>query len=296
MMSTSLLNFETETLMINGPQSKNNFTLKDAPDRYRNVSTSGARLVENRPNGLSRASKFVKPVPFNGLLPNKLLTALPGEDFARLLPHLEPVSLSSGEDLYGMGESIRHVYFPESAVISHLYFMEDGSLTAVAVVGREGIIGLSTIFDASPPAYSTQVTIGGIALRVEADVLKSEFARGGAMQSLLLGYTSERLAQLSQRAVCNGRHRLDARLSTWLLMIHDRAGEEQLPLTHEEIAHHLGARRAGITTYCNTLRDDGAIDYRRGTIYIRDRQKLESTACECYRALKQVVENPLRHK
>jgi CRP-like cAMP-binding protein len=283
--------------MINGPESNNDFTRKDAPARYRNVSTAAsARLTAAETHGLSRAHKFIKPVPFNGLLTNKLLTALPGEDFARLLPYLEPVSLTTGEDLYGVGERIHHVYFPETAVLSHLYFMEDGSLTAVAIMGREGIVGLSTIFDAPSPSYWTQVTIGGSALRVEAEVIQSEFVRGGAMQSLLLGYTSARLAQLSQRAVCNGRHRLDERLSTWLLMIHDRAREDQLPLTHEEIAHHLGARRAGVTTCCKALRDGGAINYRRGTIRILDRHRLEAAACECYRALGQTVEKPLTRK
>jgi CRP-like cAMP-binding protein len=245
---------------------------------------------------MARAHHIARPVPFNGLLTNKLLTALPGEDFARLLPHLEPVSLSFGEDLYGAGSAIHHAYFPETAVVSHLYFMEDGSMTSAAIVGREGIVGLSSIFNARPTSYWTQVTIGGSALRVEVEVIKREFARGGAMQSLLLSYTSARLAQLSQRAVCNGRHRLDERLCTWLLMIQDRAGEDQLPLTHEEMAHHLGARRAGVTTYCNALRDSGAINYQRGMIHILDRQRLEDTACECYQALKQAVEKPLSRK
>jgi CRP-like cAMP-binding protein len=280
--------------MMNQPESKNNFAPKDAQTRYPGAPTAaGSRLVAGETTRLRPTHKFVKPFPFSGLLTNKLLTELPGEDFARLLPHLEPVSLSSGQDLYGHAGGIHYVYFPETAVISHLYYMEDGSMTSATVIGREGIVGLSKIFAASPPLYLTQVTIGGSALRVEAEVIKREFARGGAMQRLLLGYTSMRLAQLSQRAVCNGRHRLDERLCTWLLMIHDRAGEEQLPLTHEEIAHHLGSRRAGVTTTCNVLRDTGAINYQRGMIHIVDRQKLEAVACECYRAIKQTVWNPL---
>jgi CRP-like cAMP-binding protein len=280
--------------MINGPESKNDFTTKDAHARYRSVSTAtGARLIAEETSGVSRARKFNKLVPFNGLLTNKLLAGLPGEDFARLLPYLEPVSLSSGEDLYGVEEVIHDVYFPETTVISHLYLMEDGSTTSAAIVGRDGIVGLSTIFDARPALYWTQVTIGGSALRVSTEVIKREFARGGAMQRLLLGYTSIRLAQLSQRAVCNGRHKVDERLCTWLLMIHDRVCEEQLPLTHEAIAHHLGTRRAGVTTSCNALRDSGAINYRRGIIRILDRQRLEAAACECYQALRQIVENPL---
>lgn len=275
---------------MNQPESKNNFAPKDAQARYPGAPVdAGSRPIAVETTRVRPTHKFVKPFPFSGLLTNKLLTELPGEDFARLLPHLEPVSLSSGQDLYGHAGGIHYVYFPETAVISHLYYMEDGSMTSATVIGREGMAGLSKIFDASQPLYMTQVTIGGGALRVESEVIKREFARGGAMQRLLLGYTGARLAQLSQRAVCNGRHRLDERLCTWLLMIHDRAGEEQLLLTHEEIAHHLGSRRAGVTTACNVLRDAGAIDYQRGIIRIVDRQKLEAAACECYRALKQTI-------
>jgi CRP-like cAMP-binding protein len=293
----SILVFEMETVMINGHESKNDFQRKDEYARYRSASTAaGAHPAAEATSGMSRAQKFVKSVPFNGLLTNKLLTALPGEDFARLLPYLAPVSLSCGEELYGFGESLDDVYFPETSVISHLYLMEDGSMTAASIVGREGLIGLSTIFDARPPSYSAQVTIGGIALRADAEVIKREFARGGAMQSLLLTYTSARLSQLSQRAVCNGRHKVDERLGTWLLMIHDRAGEEQLPLTHEQIAHHLGVRRAGITTACNFLRDSGAITYGRGMIRILDRQRLKAAACECYQALTQAVGNSISRK
>lgn len=234
-------------------------------------------------------TEYITPrlIPFNGFLTNVLLAALPGADFARLLPHLEPVALLPNQDMYKFGEGIDFVYFPETAVISHLYFLEDGSTAGTTIIGREGMIGLSTIFDTRPPTYLTQVTIGGSALRADAKVIRQEFLSGGALQQSLLRYTNARLAQLSQRAVCNGRHKLDERLCTWLLMIHDRAGDEPLRLTHEEISHHLGARRAGISTYCNDLRDSGALDYRRGIIRIPDRQKLEAAACECYQTLKQ---------
>lgn len=240
-------------------------------------------------------TEYVAPrlIPFNGLLTNNLLAALPGDDFARLLPHLKPVSFQPNSDVYKLGVAIDFAYFPETAVISHLYALEDGSTAGATIIGREGMVGLSVIFDTRPSTYLTQVTIGGSALRVEAEIIRQEFLRGGALQQLLLRYTNTRLAQLSQRAVCNGRHKLDERLCTWLLMIHDRAGDEPLPLTHEEIAHHLGARRAGITTFCNDLRDTGALDYRRGVIRIHDRQKLEAAACECYQALKQAFQQSL---
>jgi CRP-like cAMP-binding protein len=232
--------------------------------------------------------KNAKTIPFNGLLTNRLLTGLPGQDFAQLLLHLEPVSLLAGQDLYEFGaDEVDFIYFPETAVISHVYFLKDGSTTAAAIIGKDGIVGLSAILDAPRPSYWSQVTIGGTAVRVRPDIIKQEFSRGGAMQRLVLRYLSRRLAQLSQKAVCNGRHKLEERFCTWLLMIQDRVSDDNVPLTHEEMAQHLGARRAGITGACNVLRDSGIITYHRGLLCIVDRASLERTACECYRDLKE---------
>ena len=256
------------------------------PANYGNAETapSAADVIME---GTVRFGRHVVPnvIPFNGLLTNKLLVTLPGDDFARLLPQLEPISLVAGQEL-NPNAGIDFVYFPENAVISHLYILEDGSSIGVAIVGNEGIVGLSAILQSRRPSYCRKVTIGGSALRVRAIVIKQEFIQGKALQPLLLAYVGVRLAQLAQWAVCNGRHKLEERLCTWLLMIHDRAGEIPLPLTHEEIAHHLGARRAGITSACNTLRDNGIIRYHRGQIGILDRTRLEAAACECYRTLR----------
>jgi CRP-like cAMP-binding protein len=224
-------------------------------------------------------------IPFNGLLSNKLIGSLPGADCARLLPHLEPVLLTANQTIYNIGDKINFAYFPETAVLTHLYFFEDGSTTAAALVGNEGMIGLSAILDSAPQAYATQVTIAGNAMRIEVGALKEEFARAQSLQQALLCYASIRLAQLSQKAVCNGRHRLDERFCTWLLMVSDRAGQNRLRLTHEQIAHYLGSRRAGITDACNTLRSQGIIYYRRGAIRIINRELLEQAACECYAVL-----------
>lgn len=233
------------------------------------------------------AQNISKPLPFNGLLGNKLLTALPGADFARLLPYLEPVSLACGEDLYGFGESVDFVYFPESVVLSQIHLLADGSTVEAALIGKEGMTGLSAIFDSPRPTHWTQVTLGGSALRVKTEVIREDFVRGQAMQQLLLSYANERLAQLAQRAVCNGRHSVDQRFSSWLLMVHDRAGDNELPLTHEQIAQHLGTRRAGITIAATSLRDKQIISYKRGHLQITNRQALEDIACECYRTLNQ---------
>lgn len=272
--------------MMNGPDSKHDFARKCAGVRHRGAETfAGSRPAAGTIPAMSRAHNFIKPVTFNGLLTNNLLTALPGEDFTRLLPYLEPVSLSCGENLYGFGEGVRDVYFPENAVVSQLHILEDGCTTEAAIIGREGLTGLSAIFASRAPTYLTQVTIAGSALRMSAEALKQEFARGGAMQSLLLSYASARIAQLSQKAVCNARHTVVERLCCWLLMIHDRVGDERLPLTHEQIAHHLGTRRAGISEAAGSLRERGIISYARGQVRVIDRRALETAACECYRAL-----------
>ncbi|MFL6255428.1 MAG: Crp/Fnr family transcriptional regulator [Pyrinomonadaceae bacterium] len=223
----------------------------------------------------------------NLLLTNRLLSALPAEDFSHLFPHLEPVSLVAGQMLYKLDEEIRYVYFPETAVVSHLYILMEGGVTEADMVGREGMAGLSAVFNGPPPAYRSEVTLGGSALRARADVMRQEFARGGALQQILLKYATARITLLSRRAVCNGNHRVDERLCTWLLMMHDRAGDKPLMLTHERISRHLGTRRAGVTSAATALRDRGVIDYTRGHIVVTDRVALEAAACECYPAVRE---------
>ncbi len=274
--------------MTNRFEHNHDYMRQESGLRYGGADmTVGARPATGDTSGMNRALKSIKRVPFNGLLTNKLLTALPGEDFARLLPYLEPVSLASGEDLCGFGEAMEHVYFPENAVVSHLYILVDGSTAEAALIGKEGVVGLSTILAPPTPTHWTQVLITGTALRMRAEVIKDEFARGGAMQRLLLAYAGARIEQLSQRAICNGRHTVEERLCSWLLMIHDRVGDDHLPLTHEKIAGHLGTRRAGITEAALALRDREIITYSRGQIHITDRPGLETAACECYRMLSQ---------
>jgi len=249
------------------------------------TTTKTPRAVETKLT-INGPSNSHEPIPFNGLLTNSVLASLPGAEFEELLRYLEPVSLRAGHELYSLRQKVDFAYFPETAVMSHLYVLEDGSTSGALIVGSEGMVGLSAIFDSSQPGYWTQVIIGGSALRVRAEIIKQEFVRGRALQQLMLSHISARLAQLAQKAVCNGRHRVQERLCTWLLMIQDRVNEEQLPLTHEQIAHHLGARRPGITASCNALRENGIISYHRGLIRILDRANLEASACECYRALK----------
>jgi CRP-like cAMP-binding protein len=224
------------------------------------------------------------------LLTNKILTSLPNEDFTGLLPHLEPVSLRPGQALHNFGDRIRFSYFPESAVISHLHILEDGRTTEAAMIGKEGMTGLSVIFGARPPARWTQAMIGGSALKIKVEIIRGEFARSGALQQLILGYAGARINHLSQRAVCNGRHTMEERLCSWLLMVQDRVGEDRMFLTHERIAYHLGTRRASVTCIANTLRDKRIISYNRGQLHILDRGALEGASCECYRTLGQAAQ------
>lgn len=227
-----------------------------------------------------------KALSFNGLLTNRILTALPGDDFAYLLPKLEPIAFVERRECYRLATTPEFVIFPETAVFSHISIFEDGTATGGAIIGNDGIVGLSHLFNSAASPQTTEVTVTGNALKISLELMKEEFARGGAMQKLVLEYASKRLAQLSQRAVCNTRHMLAQRLCSWLLMVKDRTGLEQLPLTHEQMSAHLGARRAGVTASCNALRTNGIIEYRRGNILIKDRQGLEASACECYRILK----------
>ena len=225
-------------------------------------------------------------IPFSGLLTNKLLAALSGADFTQVLPYLEPATFRTGEYIYELGQEFSYVYFPETVVITQLCYLEDGSSTGVAVIGNDGLLGLSAILGSQYAQFWTMATIGGSALRIRVDDLRQEFLKGGALHTLILAHANDRMNQLSQRTVCNSRHRLEERLCTWLLMIQDRAADSDLPLTHETISQQLGTRRAGVTNLCNVLRDNGIITYHRAKITILNRAELEKSACECYRRIK----------
>lgn len=257
----------------------------ETPYGARRVMSAAPRTTTERMNIGSASS--------NKLLANKLLASLPAEEFERLLPHLEPVTLTAGEDLYQFEGGVHFAYFPETAVISQLHVLGDGNTAEAAMVGREGLAGLSAVFNAPQPVYWTRVLVAGSALRIRVDILKQEFGRGRVLQRVLLAYAAARMAQLSQRAVCSGRHRVEERLCCWLLMLHDRAGEAQLQLTHDLIAGHLGVRRAGITDSANALRDRNIISYCRGLVRIINREGLEEFACECYPVVKEKYDDYL---
>ena len=215
---------------------------------------------------------------------NQLLNALPDAEFARLLPRLQNVTLASGEDIYQPHGSSEFLYFPETAVFSQLNILEDGRTVETAMIGNEGITGISSVLSFYPTAYWTQTLIAGTAWRISADAFRREFGRGGRLQAELFDYVNSYIAQISQRVICNNHHRIEERFSTWLLMLADRSGDSKLVLTHDQIAYFLGVHRPSVTCIAQDLRNSGIIDYMRGRIFILDREKLEASACECYLA------------
>ncbi len=215
-------------------------------------------------------------------LANRLLNALPDIDFARLLPNLQTVSFKGGEDVYQPDGSSDFLYFPETAVFSQLNILEDGRTVETAMIGSEGIAGMSSVLSFQPATPWTQALIAGSALRINAQIFKQEFNRGGFLQAEVLDYLNSYVTQISQKVICNNHHRIEERFSTWLLMLDDRNEKSKLVLTHDQIARFLGVHRPSISCVAQDLRDDGVIDYIRGQIFILDRQRLKSLACECY--------------
>ena len=202
-----------------------------------------------------------------------------------LLPELRVVTLTVNQVLYEQGDHVTHVYFPLDCVVSGLAITEDGTTIETAMIGRESMVGLSSILGSGNSRQWIWVTVGGKALHLEAKYLEKLFVQNEtALKSLLKCYR-QLISQVSQRCVCNTRHTILERLCCWLLMLHDRVGETNLNLTQEMIASRVGARRAGITVAAGMLQEMKAIGYRRGRLHILDRQLLEHTVCECYNVI-----------
>lgn len=221
---------------------------------------------------------------------NQLLSALPYADRQRILPALERVELALGEVVYESSARLDHLYFPTGAVVSMLYTMEDGATAEMGRCGSDGVVGVSLFLGGDTTPNRALVQIAGGALRMRARTLQAEFARGGALQQLLLCYTQALLTQISQTAVCNRLHSVEKRLCRLLLLSHDRVGSDELFMTQELIANMLGGRRESVTVAAAHLQDAGLIRYSRGHIHILDRARLERAACECYRVVRDETE------
>jgi CRP-like cAMP-binding protein len=211
---------------------------------------------------------------------------LPADECERLFRHLELVPMPLGHSLYESGTQMRHVYFPTNSIVSLLYVMEDGSSAEIAIVGNEGIVGVSLFMGGETTPSRAVVQSAGHAYRLNGQLLKDEFHRAGPMQDLLLRYTQALLTQMAQTAVCNRHHSLDQQLCRWLLLSLDRLRANTLTMTQELIANMLGVRREGVTEAAGNLQRAGLIDYHRGHITVLDRDGLEERACECYGVVK----------
>jgi CRP-like cAMP-binding protein len=217
---------------------------------------------------------------------NHLLAALPAAEFERLSPHLELVAMPLGDVLYESGERLDHVYFPTTCIVSLLYVLENGASAEIAVVGNEGILGISLFMGGETTPSRAIVQSGGVGYRLKAPLLKQEFNRAGPVLRLLLRYTQALITQMTQTAVCNRHHSVEQQLCRWLLLSIDRLPSNTLKMTQELIANMLGVRREGVTEAAGNLQRAGLIRYNRGRIDVLDRPGLENAVCECYAVVK----------
>ncbi len=239
-------------------------------------------MPENK-NALSEVPQTLPTEPKH----NQILGVLPATDYERLLPDLELVELPLGWKLHESGDHVNYLHFPITGIISLIYDLEDGSSSEIALVGNEGMVGISIFMGGESMPGSTVVQSAGQAYRLSRKVMKKEFSTGGKLQELSLLYTKALLAQTSQTAVCNQHHSLEQKLCRWLLMSLDRLHKNNLIITQELIAHLLGVRRESITQAAGRLQKEALIDYVRGRITVLDRHNLEKRACECYLNVKQ---------
>ncbi len=217
---------------------------------------------------------------------NQLLATLPEAELARWLPQLEAVDLQLGKVLYESGIRLSHVYFPTTAIVSLLSVMADGASAELAVVGHEGIVGISLFMGGDSTPSRAVVQSAGQGFRLKAHLLLLEFNRAGPVMHLLLRYTQALITQMAQTAVCNRHHSLEEQLCRWLLLSLDRLPSNEVMMTQELIANMLGVRREGVTEAAGHLKTLGLITYQRGHITVLDRPALERRSCECYGVVK----------
>ena len=227
---------------------------------------------------------------------NRLLAALGDEELRRFQPLLEPIDLPLGHVLYESGKTLSHVYFPTTAIVSLLYVLENGASAEIAVVGNEGLVGVSLFMGGGSTPSRAVVQSAGHGYRLKAKDMKDEFGRGGPVMHLVLRYTQALITQMSQTAVCNRHHTLDQQLCRWLLLSLDRIEGGELVMTQELIANMLGVRREGVTESAAKLQNADLIKYSRGHITVLDRVGLEHRTCECYAVVKKEYDRLLPAK
>ncbi len=224
---------------------------------------------------------------------NHLLAVLPADARERVFPHLELIPLPLGDIVYESGVHMSYVIFPTTSIVSLLYVLADGAPAEIAIVGNEGMVGISLFMGGETTTNRAVVQSAGHAYRLPGQLLKNEFNLGGPMQHLLLRYTQALITQMAQTAVCNRHHSLDQQFCRWLLLSLDRLSTNTLVMTQELIANMLGVRREGVTEAAGKMQRAGLIEYRRGHITVLDRAGLAKRACECYAVVKKEAERLL---
>ena len=238
-----------------------------------------------------------------GLLPvqprpprhNRLLAALPQDDYRRLLPHLDPVVLPLGGSVYEADSPMKHLYFPTEGIVSLLYVMQNGASAEIALTGNEGAVGIALFMGGESTSSRAIVQSEGQAYRLPVALLRLEFERGGELHHLLLRFTQALITQMAQTAVCNRHHNVEQQLCRWLLLSLDRLSGNELVMTQELIANMLGVRREGVAQAAGHLQEDGVIRYQRGRITVLDRTRLEQRVCECYAVVRRETDRLFLH-
>jgi len=224
---------------------------------------------------------------------NQLLADLPDADRRRWSAELEAVDLPLGQVLFASGSTPTHVYFPTTAIVSLMYLTRDGASAEFAVVGNDGVVGISLFMGGNATPSQAVVQSAGEGLRMNASTVKNEVRRGGAVLHGLLRYTQAMIAQVAQTAACNRYHSIDQRLCRRLLLGLDRSPADELVMTQELASSLLGVRREGVTAAALKLQQAGVIRYSRGHIAVLDRHRLEQYACECYTVARKAVDRLL---
>lgn len=245
-------------------------------------STNNERSFDSKYSQKSSASEAFSHRKGYG---NLILSALSREQFQQIAAVSTKVSLAEGEVLYQPDDKIEYIYFPETAVVSQFCILEDGRTIEIAMIGREGITGLSAIYGLPISNYWTQVSVAGKALKVSVETVKQEFKVCETLQTVFLNYFNQYTAQISNRVVCNNYHLVEKRFCSWLLMLCDRHGSDKFMLTHSHVAGYLGVHRPSFTHVAKKLREKEVISYCRGNLSVLNREALLKYACECYTSI-----------
>jgi CRP-like cAMP-binding protein len=234
-----------------------------------------------------RHTAMAKAQTDHDLRSNRLLGALEPASRKRIDPHLEPVDFKLGDMVCDAGGLLKHAYFPQGSVLSLLTVLENGAAIETANIGREGAFGLFAAMYSRVSFNRCIVQLEGHTVRCPIQILQYEFRNSEHVRDLFVSYSETLLSQVQQTVACNSMHTTEERMCRWLLMMHDRAGGEALPYTHEFLSHILGANRKSVTLAAQSMQTAGLISYRRGTIQVMDRLGLEKASCECYAIVKE---------